>query len=371
MGLHRRSNTSLRVRVIWAVLILVIIVASVLAYVLVFNQPPRTSAPLKPVPVGAVLYEWYGYNVTSGKWTGGLGTSHWNATIGGVLQPLTIVKDEPDIGFYASDSNATLAWQLSNMQKAGISVIIVSWWGMGNDSGGGLNAKLDAAINNATLNVFRYVESTKNLWNFKIAIMVEPFNYVNSTYSYPIDWPNLLNYVENTFYRPFNYITFYWEMKPLLLSFNDQVIPPIPAASTFTTKVEGNNHALADWIFWEGGNFNDSGTAEISQYEYPPRISLDGEVGVVWRYDDYYLSTFGGDVGGRTGYMRFDINGTQGMYDYEWNYVIQHRNEINFVLIYSWNEYHERSEIEPHWDFTIRGNVSLVGTTGYYVSQLR
>jgi hypothetical protein len=309
--------------------------------------------------------------MTSGEWTGGLGTSHWNTTVGGVLQPLTIVKDKPDIGYYASDSNITLAWQLSNMQKAGISVIIVSWWGVGNDSGGGLSARLDSAIDNATLNVFRYIESTKNLWNFKVALMVEPFNYANSTYSYPIDWPNLLSYVENTFYRPFNDIVFYWQGKPLLLSFNAQVIPVIPASSIFTTRVEGNNYAMANWVFWEGWNYNDSGTAEINNYERAPNISSDGEVGVIWRYDDYYLSTFGGDAGGRTGFMRFDYTGTQGMYGAEWNYIIQHKSEINFVLIYSWNEYHERSGIEPHWDFSVGANISLVGTTGYYVSQLR
>jgi uncharacterized protein YidB (DUF937 family) len=303
------------------------------------------GAEHRQIPVGAVLYEWYGYNVTSGKWTGGLGTSHWNATVDGVLQPLTIVKDEPDKGFYASDNNNTLAWQLSNMSQAGISVIVVSWWGVGNNTSPD-NVKLDKAIDNATLNLFRYVESTKNLWNFTIAIMVEPFN---STPLSNAGWTNLLNYVENTFYGPFNDIAFYWKGKPLLLSFNDQVIPSIPASSILTTRVEGNNYHVANWIFWEGGNYNDNGTAEISQYEYAPNISKDGEVGVIWRYDDYYLYA----AGGRTGFMRFDVNGTQGLLGYEMNYTVTHRSDINFILLYSWNEYHERSAFEPHNDLNV------------------
>ncbi|MGP8057021.1 MAG: hypothetical protein ACLP9K_05435 [Nitrososphaerales archaeon] len=333
--------------------------------------PPYDNGSSRYIPVGAFLYEWYGYNVTSGKWTGGLGTSHWNTTIDGVLQPLTIVKDEPSIGYYASDDNATLAWQLSNMQKAGISVIIVSWWGVGNDSGGGNNAKLDAAINNATLNFFRYVESTKSHWNFHIAIMVEPFNSTDLSAS---DYSNLYNYIENNFYHPFSGITFYWQGKPLLLSFNAPWggrLPALPARSMFSYRLEGGVPNPVDWYFWEGGGFNDSsgGTAQIQNYESAPRISPDGEVGAIWRYDDYYLWNGTVGPGGRPGYMRFDLDGSQGMCNYEWNYIIQHRSEINLVLLYSWNEYHERSALEPHEDFTI-GSVNMVGETSDHIKTL-
>jgi len=58
------------------------------------------------------------------------------------------------------------------------------------------------------------------------------------------------------------------------------------------------------------------------------------------------------------------------MYNYEWNYVIQNRNSVNLVLLCSWNEYHERSALEPHQDFTIGENVSLVGVTSDYVQAL-
>jgi hypothetical protein len=326
-------------------------------------SPPYDSAGNRYIPVGAFLYEWYGYNVTSGLWTGGLGTSHWNDTSNDVIgsgPKINIVKDTPSIGFYASDDNNTLSWQLSNMQKAGISVIVASWWGVGNESGVGNNAKEDAAINNAVLNLFHYVESTKNLWNFRIAIMVEPFNSTDLSTS---DYNNLYSYIENVFYKPFNDITVYWQGKPLLLGFNPQYLPALPAASIFTLRTEGGVPNPVNWYFWEGGSYDDSSGpgAQIKNYEYAPGISHDGEVGLAWRYDDHWQ---------RPNYMIFDQNGSQGMYNYEWNYTIQHRSSVNLVLLYGWNEYHERTELEPHYDFTIKGSVNFVGTTGYWVKVL-
>ncbi len=319
--------------------------------------PPFDPQNNRYIPVGTVLYLWYGMNETSWKWTGGLGTSHWNDTNQG------IVVDTPDIGYYASLDNNTLAWQLSNMKSAGISVIIASWWGMGNNTSGS-NQRLDEGINNATLNLFRYVESTKNLWNFRIAVMVEPFNTTDLTAA---DYTNLYNYVQNTFYRPFNDIVFYKDGKPLLLSFNPNYLPSLPAASVFTYRSVGGVPNPVDWYFWEGGSYNDSsgGTAQIQNYEYAPGISGDGEVGALWRYDDYYLYA----AGGRSGYMRFDVTGSQGMYNYEWNYIIAHRSDVKFVLLYGWNEYHERVALEPHDDLTV-GGFSGVGNTGYYVDTL-
>ena len=353
----------LRARVIWAVLILIIIVASALAYAFVFYQPPTQA---ETVPVGAVLYEWYGFNETSMKWTGGLGTSHWNDSADG------IVKDEPDIGFYASDNNNTLAWQLSEMKDAGISWILVSWWGTGNKTQSKTNWELDSAINNATRNLFKYLAANRATFPFKVAIMVENFNGTKES-PYDLtssDYAHIYGYIYTQFYKPFNSSVFYWEGKPLVTSFNGWM-GRLSQNDTFTYEMVGSPPNNFDWNFWQGdGYLTASVGTQPWNYEHSPEISKDGEVGLIWRYDDYYLSTFGGDAGGRTGSMRFDPNGTLGLYDYEWNFVISKASSVKLVLLYSWNEYHERSEIEPHWDFTIGGNVSLVGATEYYVSQL-
>lgn len=85
------------------------------------------------------------------------------------------------------------------------------------------------------------------------------------------------------------------------------------------------------------------------------------------RYDDYYLHTAYPTI--RTGYMRFDYNMSKGMYYAEWNYVIQNAKSVKLVLLDSWNEYHERTAIEPHADLTA-GYFSRVGGTSCFVRLL-
>ena len=41
------------------------------------------------------------------------------------------VTDEPEYGFYASDDPSIIARQLADMEAAGISVILLSYWGHG------------------------------------------------------------------------------------------------------------------------------------------------------------------------------------------------------------------------------------------------
>jgi len=308
--------------------------------------PAHTSTP--PL-VGTFLYLWYGYNLTSHRWTGGLNTSHWNDSSSGV------VKDTPSIGYYASLNNVTLATQLSEMKSAGISVIIVSWWGTGNSTQSiGGAPTLDAAIDNATLNLFRYLEATKNQWQFNVTIMVEPF-YPNYTMT-PHDFAKLYGYLYTHYYRPYDDLIMRWQGKPLILSFNGPgpAYGRLPPNSTFTYRQVGSAPNTVDWYFWTGWNFLDAsgGNAEPQNYESAPFISSDGEVGIAPRYDDYYLW----QAHERSGYMRFDYAMVEGMYSAEWNYVLGQSKNVSLILLYSWNEYHERTAIEPHQDFTAHIN---------------
>jgi len=98
-----------------------------------------------------------------------------------------------------------------------------------------------------------------------------------------------------------------------------------------------------------------------------PYISPDGEVTVVPRIDSY----FGNASGYQQGYLRFDSTLQLGLYCYEWNYLLSHKGEVKLVLIYSWNEYHERSAIEPHADGTSpMASNYLLNLTASFVSQL-
>ena len=66
-----------------------------------------------------------------------------------------------------------------------------------------------------------------------------------------------------------------------------------------------------------------------------------------------------------------DSNST-GLYHSEWSFVVQHENTTKLVLIYSWNEYHERSSIEPHFGAIANVNSSyLLGVTAGYIGELQ
>jgi hypothetical protein len=365
-GLFNLSSLRLttKPRALAAIAILLILIPGPFAIPGARGSSALSTASDQGVPVGTFLYLWYGYNLTSQKWTGGLATTHWNDSFGNV------VVDTPSVSvdgthFYPSLNNNTLAWQLSQMQQAGISVIIVSWWGSGNATQStqpGTSPAEDAAIDSATINLFRYVEATQNLWKFKIAIMVDGF-YGNSS---AVSWPHLYGYLYTKYYHPYDDLAFYWQGKPLVLFFNTPSINQlneVPRNYTFTTRLIGSVPNQVNWYFWEGMNFLDTsgGSSQPANYEYSPGISPDGEVGLASRYDDFYQRP--------SGYMRFDYTLGQGMYYSEWNYAVAHARELNLVLVYGWNEYHERTELEPHADKT-SGYFSGVGDTSYFVTAL-
>src|SRR5205807_2764960 len=339
------------------------------------NQSPSTNY----APVGTYLYLWYGYNLTSHEWTGGNGTSHWN-------DGTNIVVDIPEYGicktvnvntcYYASDNNNTLAWQLSNIQQAGIKVIVVPWWGTGNTTQS-TSPTLDAAVNNATLNLFKYLESTQNLWSFKIAIMVDAF-YNSTKYSMSLnDWAHIYEYLDARYYGPYANLIFSWEGNPLVMFFNApgmNRLAQLPSNSTFTTRMVGNGFGsppqpVPGWFFWEGDGENyldyNGTSAPIKNYNYAPQVSSDGMVGIIPRYDDYYQPS-------RSSlYMRWDYTYSQGLYAAQWNYLIQRPNVAQLVLVYGWNEYQERSQLEPHYDHTVTsGFFSGVNATSNYVQAL-
>ena len=172
------------------------------------------------------------------------------------------------------------------------------------------------------------------------------------------DYAQVYSYIYKTFYNPYSSELLQWNGRPLLLWFNP-LVPP--SDNRFSSRVIGNNEGLMSpgWFFWTAppSAFNSWGgttTSPCTCYYGPPPPSPDGFISVTPRYDDYYLYL----SGARTGYMRADYNYAQGLYQTEWNDVLaQSTTQVRpaLVFIYSWNEYHERSTIEPHLDATAPG----------------
>lgn len=305
--------------------------------------------------VGVFYYPWYGFNSTSLTWDGGNGTSHWNDSGHGIS------KDVPLIGFYSSYDNNTLKWQFDKMIEVGINFIVISWWGWGitNFSNPLQINKLHYAIDNATKNIFKFVEG--NGLPFKIALMVEPFSS-NMNYSQVFD------YVYENYVVPYRvwYMTF--KGKPLIFFFNP-IYNGFYRDERFTVYVVGNPPNKVDLIFWKGMDCLDDykNVEDISWYTGNPVINYDGIVSIIPRYDDKLMF----EAGSRSTFMQFDRLLDKGLYGKEWNYVISNKDKINMVLIYSWNEYHERSAIEPHFDLSSADTVYLTDLTKCYVNLLK
>lgn len=328
-------------KLIAAVALTGIVVIATLA-ILERNQEPA------PIPVGVVWYLWYGSPDASG-----LGSPGWNSTSnpgGGA------VVDTPTIGFYTSDANQTFREQIGQMQGAGISFAVVSWWGPSTKGENG-------AINNATLDLFRYLKATGS--SFKVAIMVDAYNGSNnlSPSSFRADYNDIYNH----FVQPYGNLYFDLGGKPLLLFFNP-IYPPSANAS-FATRTMGNRPNLVNWTFWDAPAQyfqGQAGGVNVTNDEGQPMISADGEVTLVPRIDSYF------NRGYQSGsYLRFDPTLSEGLYQEQWSYVLSHSSEVNLVLIYSWNEYHERTEIEPHFDATALANSTyLLNLTSDYLRKL-
>ena len=266
--------------------------------------------------------------------------------------------DLPNLGLYTSDNNMTFQKQISEMQSAGIDFALVSWWGPFSSGEAGL-------INRATLDFFRFLKNTNS--TFQAAIMVDAFP--NACGNGPPDIPmsSVEDYVQSTFVTPFSRWYFSWEGRPLLLFFNP--LQPSPN-SNFTLRTIGNRPNPVNWIFWDApANFSQgeggTGVNATNDIGNPFVSPLDGEVTIVPRIDSYYNFIYGY----QQGYLRFDSALQLGLYQFEWNYVISHIAQVRLVLIYSWNELHERSAIEPLRNATTSSD-SLFNITAEYTAAL-
>ncbi len=316
------------------------------------------------IKVGTVLYLWYGLNYTYDSSKGGLLTSHWNDSTS------TRVEDRPYFGYYSSENE--ISEQIRLIEATGFNFIVVSWWGWGvtNFSNPRVLNGLDSLINSETWSLFKDIERIHS--NLQVAILVDDFT--DSSALNTTDYQEIYNYVYDNFYSPFANITLNYEGHPLLLWFNP--LSPKLTNSTFTSRVVGNNLAQAQWIWWKApAKYFDSYGGSDDQlcqcYVGNPQISSDGFVSIIARYDDYYLYP----SSQRTGYMRVDYTLAQGLYAYEWDFVINQsrfNRDVQLILVNSWNEYHERSEIEPHYDYSdpTAQPFLLTNSTRQYISEL-
>ncbi len=281
------------------------------------------------ITIAVFYYVWY---------DDGLGGRHWNDSA------VTIVVDRPLIGYYSSLNDSVIEWQLRLIKDAGIDVLFISWWGPGSFE------------DRAAQKVFKLLRK----YGLKGAILIEPYkpyNLLNISRVYGKEfWGEVLDYVYKHYVEPYNDVYFHLDGKPLVLAFSPVGLVYRPSDDRFTIRVVGtwvdyfNLLSLfgihIDWDLWP--DYLAPWTSGDKDVEL--RIRRDGYVAITPRFDDTRMCKAGARI---LCWMRtLDPNYTLKAYIKQWEWILRHRDEIRIVAIYSWNEYHERSEIEPHVDAT-------------------
>jgi hypothetical protein len=317
------------------VTVLVIIAIALLASV---PLPHVSAASTAKVKVGIYYYVWYGNGST------GLDTPHWNDSFNKVV-------DTPDMGFYDSNSNVTLCYQLNQMIDINIDFVLISWWGAANFTDPSNNY-----IDNNTKKVFQVIKD--NHLNIQAAILFEPFNQSSGVYNFPV----VYDYIYNTFVTPFQTIYFHFLDKPLIVLYNDDNSTPngtYPKDDRFTTRISGHQ-TYTDWVYW---SFDDQSSMPQPYLARGQPVCKNEEIDVCPRYDDSQQ---------RNPNSTFDATYEEGYYDKQWNKTIAEANSgnVTLIMISTWNEYHERTQIEPCHDFTSAYNNSsyIYDRTGYWIS---
>jgi len=265
--------------------------------------------PASTVNIGLFYYTWY--DTTSDE--------SWNRSK---------IVDTPFLGLYDSSNSTVINQHLEWIEDLDVDFVILSWWGF-NDSYGNFN-------DNVAKQILSKAQEGKNF--LKFAIMVEPFNKDNgATY----DYATIYDHIYNEFVAPFQYV-YYQEEKPLLYFFNDPDHNPsltpngtIPQDERFTTKIVGTQH-YAQWIY-----------TDLNNNTKPTKNPYTDQTSVTPRYDDTRIPE-------RENHCIVDANLDQGTYNAQWQNAINLFKEerITTITITSWNEYPERTAIEPHHDAT-------------------
>jgi len=290
------------------------------------------------VKVGLYYYPWY---------TEGNGTGHWNGR-----REWTVV-DTPVLGFYSSNDTSVIKQHLDFFKELDIDFFIVSWWGPH-------NIEIDYAVTALFEVVMEYAP-----W-LNLTVMIEPFNEQLGPETY--NFTEVLNYIYESYYLEFSNIWMSLYDKPLLCWFNGYNmtgglnqsgyldggycnIGKIKSDERFESRILGHN-SYVDWYFVTPCSVDDS---------LDPVLSTDGFISVEPRYDDQYL--------GRKKISTYD----EGLYDYQWGKVINltKGGKVNFVAIYSWNEYHERSQIEPHINADGEHISPPFNKTKHYIAEIK
>ncbi len=261
--------------------------------------------------------------------------AHWDDSI------YTPVIDVPAIGFYTSGDDKVIRWQLEEIARAGIDCLFVSWWGPEDYS------------DEVAKKVFSYLRS----YGLRAAILVEPFLGQNPFRYDKKFWKQVTEYIECEYILRYRDSYLELDGKPLILAFAPIGIVYRPNVSDLAIRIVGTGVVLAlfaDWGLWPWYLAPCTDSSCLKKLRLI--IRRDGYVAIAPRFDDRLLCRLGARRGCDSRLL--DPSYSLRIYEYEWKLILENLDKIRIVAIYSWNEYHERSEIELHRDATAYSSAS-------------
>ncbi len=329
-------------------LIIILLIHSVLP------KPPlkqiETVNPIKreKTLVGIYFYTWFGNQ------DGSPGSRHWDNT-----------PDTPIIGRYSSHNETVIDWQLDMIQKLDINFLFLSWGG--EDSFEDKAIKKLLAVNN----------KRENPINF--SILVEPYEgdrlavaQARDATGEPVfNYEYAHEYIWSTFIEPYHEYYQHYHGKPLLTYFNPAQPPIDPKYETHILGDCDPSETWEDWVWMlcDYGSTSDNSSIHPPWFSDENQRARNGYCSVLPRFDDWLLYT----SGFRDVWHRFDVNYSQGLYDRQWLFAIQEaRNgNIDIIGVFGWNEYQERTQIEPHHDQSGADPYYIYWKTKHYIQILR
>ncbi|MEM4913926.1 MAG: hypothetical protein QW579_06965 [Desulfurococcaceae archaeon] len=283
----------------------------------------------RSVTVGVYFYVWYS---SDGR--------HWDPS----MDPAWAVVEQPVIRFYDSRDEQVIRWQLKLIRDAGIDFIAISWWGPGSFE--------DEAAKIVVKHLRKY--------GLKFAILVEPYLGNDPAPYNRSFWEDTIRYIRVNYIEPYGDLYFHLHGKPLILAFNPIGLSYRPHEDfpEFTIRIVGNdidNAKYQDWDYWP-----DYLSPSLDNVEL--RVRRDNMVSVVPRFCDTHFRAQG---------ICIDPDLTEGFYRKQWDWILRNADKVSIVMITSWNEYHERTQIEPSFSNQTADPWLLYNTTKEYIALLK
>ncbi len=308
---------------------------------LITGPTARAEAPSVMRQVLAFYYGWYGDPATSGHWV------HWKEP-GPNGKQIANSTDMPALGAYDSHDPAVIEHQVREAHDAGITGFIASWWGQGSFEDRGIPLLLSAAAKHGFAVSAYYEKVEGNDPDSRKEAAIADLNYLLTRYATDKAWLRAAG-------------------KPVLFVYGRALHALAPAVwQQVIQQVRRNNPSgvllIADGldpaftsVFDGASTYNitaqiqHKSPAEVRVWAhsaYPAMVAAAGAgkistVTVIPGFDDRSLGRplprpvtdrWGGEV-----------------YRALWEEAIA--AAPNYVLITSWNEWHEGSELEPSLEY--------------------